>query len=386
MNAEIIIFTNGYGEDTIGVSLASLLKQNKNIYAFPFVGTGKIFEKAGISLYYKGKDLPSEGLSLREGISFLWIDIKKGLIGEIFRIANKLYTLSHKRFIPIVIGDFYPLILIYLFANKRPLFILSSKSIRIKSFSNLEIYILRHFAFKVFVRDKETEIFLKKRGVNALYLGNPIIGLLGSKSRKIVKTNNKATLLFLPGSRSDVYKNIIYMLKIVDVLDEFGRTGSFSFFFHLSNDISLEKLELFLHDGWELEIFDSIYEVGILKKKNIKIGLFKNSFNEILIMAKIVVGLSGTANEQSVALGKPVISFPVPFTHATHKRFTKRQKPLLKDNLIYFSKFDEKIIAKKIIELLSKKDLLAFFKIKGKETVGKDALSFIKDYIESGII
>ncbi len=383
MDTKIVIFTNGYGEDSIAISIIKRLKANYMIQGFPMVGDGLLFKSEGISLIYSGKRLPSGGLSLREDFISFIKDIRHGLFLEFLKIVKKMRDLSLYHFYPIVIGDFYPLFLVYFFAKKRPFFILTSKTKRIKPFSSFEVFLLKTMSVKVFVRDRETEIFLKKYGIDAIYLGNPVIREIGKNVGRLpFLKKNKLSILFLPGSRNDVYKNAFYMIKIIDALTEFGRSDSFNFLFHLSNSTSFEKFLSLFPEQWIKRNIENekIYNIQD-KERGIQIFLIKDAFDEALKSSSLVVGLSGTANEQSAAEGKPVIAFPIEGTHASSKRFTKRQMPILRENLIYFSHFEPKKIARKIIDLIFNKEELSFFRVKGKENLGKSAISYLSKYI-----
>jgi len=382
MDTKIIIFTNGYGEDSIAISIIREIGNDYDIQGFPMVGDGYLFKKEGIPIIYSGKRLPGGGLSIREGFTSFIKDMKSGLFLEFLKIVKKIKSLSFISFYPIIIGDLYPLLLIYFFAKRKAFLILTSKTKKVKRFSRLEIFFLKSIPLKVFVRDKETEVFLKRNEIDAIYVGNPVIKDLTQNTKTLpFLEKNKISILFLPGSRNDVYKNASYMIKIIDALSKFGRNGSLRFLFHLSSNTSFDKfLSLFSEEWIKRKIEDNkIYSVWE-KKRGTKIFLIKNAFEETLKSSSLVVGLSGTANEQSAAEGKPVIAFPIKGTHANSKRFTKRQIPILGENLIYFPYFEPEKIAKKIINIVFDKEYLSFLKIKGRQNLGKSGISFLSKY------
>ncbi len=385
-NNNLYIFVNGHGENAIGLSIIKKLK-GYSVSVFPFVGDGKIFKKNGVRVLFEGRNLPSGGLLLREGLRAFYKDLKNGFIINFISITKALSRLSKDKFTSLIIGDFYPLIMVYIFLKRKSLFILSSKSARIKRLTYIELFLLKHAADKIFVRDISTKKFLIKKGIEALYMGNPIVGgLKNLKGHHLSKDKKKMGILFLPGSREDVYRNITYMLKIVEEIIDLGRIGSFKPFFHLSNGTDIGLLFEHLPDGWKFERGDkNLIGRYIHKIKGVEVSLYRGIFSEALNSSHIVVGLSGTANEQSVALGRPVIAFPISGTHATDKRFTKRQAPLLGENLVYFPEFDPYLIAKKILKLASDKRYLKFLMVKGRETVGKDGIISIVRFLNNHI-
>ncbi len=376
----ICIFTNGHGEDEIALSMIHHLLEY-DVSVFPLVGDGKVFSKRGIKVIFKGKNFFSGGLLLREGLSSLYKDFKEGFFFDFLNIIKQLRELNSYDFIPLVVGDLYPLILLYIFAKKRAFLVLSSRSVRMGPFKKYEFFFLKKMAKKIFARDIDTKKKLRLNGIDALYLGNPVVG--ERKDGNFFFKKDKKGLLFLPGSRKDLYKNVNYMLEIINEIINLKRDASFRFMFHFAESTSWKSLASRIPRGW---IFIDGKEKKLLKKNNnLSVSLLKGVFFESLQISDVVVGLSGTANEQAVAMGKPVIAFPIPGTHATHKRFTKRQKPLLGENLIYFPCFEPGEIAKKIIKVAFDKDYLLFLRVRGRETIGRNGIISITNFLKNTI-
>jgi uncharacterized protein (TIGR03492 family) len=59
----------------------------------------------------------------------------------------------------------------------------------------------------------------------------------------------------------------------------------------------------------------------------LRVPVYRERFADILHAARVVLGTSGTANEQAVALGRPVVAFPVPPDYSN--AFLANQKRLL---------------------------------------------------------
>ncbi len=90
----------------------------------------------------------------------------------------------------------------------------------------------------------------------------------------------------------------------------------------------------------------------IEKIKNLIIA--KNYFGDVINTADIVIGLSGTGNEQAAGLGKPVISFPGRGVQYT-STFAKRQTQLL-GSCLTVTKRNSSEIAKTAWEILNNKE------------------------------
>ncbi len=314
---KILIITNGHGEDQTAAQIIRALGNDFDIWVLPLVGEGKEFGSLSVNILGNTKALPSGGFSLRN-IFALPKDIFNGLFSLFYSQIKTLRSVHGQFDLVISIGDIIPIFGAML--TKCPfIFIGVNKSEYYKSlafnYTTLEKWILKTYAKVVFVRDQITFDTLKKQGLNVLYAGNPIMdGLKEISNNKDQDPNESKIIGFLPGTRTeDIEKN----------LEDF------------------KAIEIELH-----KIDRNLQFLTAYKNQ-------KYSFEEILYNSDIVVGLSGTGNEQAAGMGKPVVAF-VGRGAQYNKKFAKAQTQLLGDALCLVKR-DPKVVAHTIWEILQDK-------------------------------
>ena len=79
--------------------------------------------------------------------------------------------------------------------------------------------------------------------------------------------------------------------------------------------------------------------------------MVRNGFEDIIARAEVLIGLAGTANEQAVGMGKPVVSFAGTGPQTTVTRMTK-QEMMLGGSVRYIADFPRGV-AEEVSFLLS---------------------------------
>ena len=164
----------------------------------------------------------------------------------------------------------------------------------------------------VFPRDRLTTETLQTLGVPAYDLGNPMMDL--DLDLSVQTTADAAlTILLLPGSRSpEVYRNWdVMMLGVQDLCAKFDR--AVQFVVAISPGLEVDRFEQALRKaGWELEDSES---AGMGREWNFRgpgvvfhLTLGGGSFSEYAYRAAAAIAMAGTATEQFVGLGKPVLT------------------------------------------------------------------------------
>ncbi|MGC9064215.1 MAG: hypothetical protein ACP5JL_06025, partial [bacterium] len=232
----ILFISNGYEEDIVGSRLATWFLKNSSIpievFAFPIVGEGNAYKEANITTVGVQKELPSGGLSYLSFSSIIE-DLKSGLISLLLKQLSFLFHNRNRFDLIIGIGDRVSLE-INGFILKKPMFwIAIADSVRYlpkgkEMGTNRMRRFMRDYCLYVFPRDQESEESLKRFGINARYVGNPVMDdvvLDESQARdfdrflsKLGQDKNLPLVLFLPGSREDAYHKIIKQIEIINAL------------------------------------------------------------------------------------------------------------------------------------------------------------------------
>lgn len=337
MGERVVLVSNGHGEDLLGVILARALKSaapDLHVAAFPVVGEGLRYHEDGWPVVGVQQEMPTGGL-VREGWRAWAKDLRAGLLSLSWRQWRALRQLRNEFDWAIAIGDIYPLWLCGAVLARPVAFVPTAKSDYIRSHLRLEVAAMRRWCFAVFPRDGITAANLSSRGVPAFNLGNLMMDAVENVDAPFDAPQGKIIVGLLPGSRVEAYDHLAFMLSIVE------RTDPRAFFFPVALASELEPdraAERAAESGWkwipaEASDEDSVSGwVGSLAKGDHVVPVYRHRFAAILHASQVVIGTSGTANEQAAGLGIPVLTCPRPGIQFSPK-FVAVQKRLLGDAL-----------------------------------------------------
>lgn len=348
---KILFLTNGHGEDKVAFEIIKKISGKAESLALPIVGEGKDFKDfSNAELLGPRKSFPSGGFSLRN-LKFLLTDLARGLFVNFIGQVITLFSLRKKVSLVVAIGDIVPFLygliirapIIYVGVNKSYYYKTSGFS-----YTSFEIKLLKKFAKKIFVRDEITRGVLMSKGITAEFAGNPLMDCSDIPSNPV---RDKFVIGFLPGTRErDVKLNVEDFHKLV----------------------------------FELERESKKFKFLIATKENVPEPFIRVSFTELLEKSGIVIGLSGTGNEQAAGLGIPVISFPGRGSQY-NKRFASVQKQLLGAALEYVPNLSLQDISDKVVEILNDHEkYLEMSQVGQRRMEKRDAVSAIaKEVLDS---
>lgn len=326
----ILIISNGETEDYLACQIIDKLPKEKfEFVAAPLVSHGKAFSKRGIQIICPTLILPSRGFN-NQSFKALWQDLKSGLgsltIRQILSLRKKKkqydYVFTCGDVLPQFFGFLTGKPFLSFFTALSEFYIRDNKGLYSKFWKTLEEKkIWRSSTFTifdralmhssrclgVFVRDDFTQKHLQSFTEKSFSLGNPMMdGFKKSKTIPVFNSKNK-TIVLLPGSRTpEVYENLKQMIGVLSGLGK--------------KEYNI-ALNLTAHMTYE-ECF------ALVKHSPIKIHILEKSFEALLNQADLALAMCGTAAEQAIGRGIPVVSIPgkgPQFIPA----FAKRQKDLL---------------------------------------------------------
>lgn len=364
----VLIVSNGHGEDSLGVLFAKALEDQNScqVDAFPLVGLGQAYERAGIPVVGVQKGMPSGGF-MRQGIGPLVQDLRAGLLPLTRAQMTWLKQMGPSYDWGVAMGDIFPLWLCGTKFKRPFVFFPTAKSDYIRPHYGFEVALMRKWPVAVFPRDANTADGLKKLGVHAVYVGNLMMDAV--KPSGVPLAGSAPMVALLPGSRSEAYRNTLFLLGAVERLPTDYR-------FALALASELEPGEIARRAGplgWKWDEPDRENHVhglcGHMRKGKSTLDIYKGRFTDILSESTIVLGMAGTANEQAVGVGKPVITCPgqgPQFTEA----FVAAQKRLLGDAVLVTESSPD-ALAKQVMEVLTNKDLYRHMSEEGRRRMGK---------------
>ncbi len=323
---KISFLTNGYGEDRTGALIACELRAlapQHPIVAIPMVSSGNDFQKHGFETVWEGVFPPGQGFGSQEIRLFLKdIPYARDYLRYLGFLARRRSEFDHA----FVVGDVFLLIHAYFGLGRKSVFLALAKSDHMNPHSRIEEWIIRHFASHVLTRDAHTARCLQAKGINARFLGNPIMDGIGEPGPE--KPAEPPVIGLLPGSREEAHHNFRRILAVIDAVPEPAQ-----YLCALSPVLDIGTMaDSVREDGWTLTPGD------LLRKGDKAVQMGKDLFETVLHDSTLVIGMAGTANEQAAGMGRPVISFMGAGAQTTPSRMIDQER-LLGGAVAYISDF-----------------------------------------------
>ena len=329
---KILILSNGHGEDLSGSLIAKqFIKNGYSVNALPIVGKGNHYKKEKIKIIGRTKEFRTGGI----GYNSLKGRLTEIFGGEIFYLLRKLYLtfkIRNKYDYFFVVGDIIPVFFAWL-CNKDFFTYLVAYSSHYEGKLKLpwpsKFFLLSQKAKKIYTRDfltaSDLTLQLKKK---VFFLGNPFMDKFFSR-KKDLKISEFSIGLF-PGSRfPETINNFVLILEVLEALSDLRYFQNIDFNFAVVNSLSPSKIKEIFHNRKWLNIQNS-KDKHLLKfqHKSLEVNIYWNNFDKILLKSRCCISMAGTAAEQAIGLGKPVIQIEGKGPQFT-KSFAEAQRRLL---------------------------------------------------------
>jgi len=320
MSKRILFISNGHGED---LNACEVLKALQGKYpdvetiALPIVGEGKAYRRAGVAIATATKALPSGGfgyMNLRKQIA----DFQSGLIGLTWRqiqaalaCGRKSSRKSKSNFsscdFVFATGDVVPALFAYITGLPYALFLVSSSGFYENRYVPrwlLAMVMRSPRCRQIFTRDVYSAELIQKRGYRHVnFLGYPIMDVLESTGKDLALVTDVPAIALLTGSRlPEAAENLVLQLRMCEAIAQEFAPDPVQFRAALVPSLMPQLPELAALAGWQ-------YVDGKLYRQQLDIQVlcFSDAFADILQQCDLAIGMAGTAVEQMVGLGKPVI-------------------------------------------------------------------------------
>lgn len=381
MTKKVLFLSNGHGEDlNASLILQALLKSNPTIAliaAMPLVGDGTAYHRLNIPIIGPTQNLPSGGM-IYTHLFNLVKDLWSGLIKLTWLQVQAVLKYSQDCDLLIAVGDIFPITVA--FVTRRPFvaFIVSTSSYyegRLKLPWITQWCLKSPKCQQIFTRDAFTAEDLQQQGLKkAIFAGYPVMDVLSRTGTDLdLDKNYQPLIALLPGSRLPEALNNLGLL--LNICEEIAKIRPIQFRVALVSSITEDELYILAQKiGW-------VYlESGKLIKRTEKdnviiVRCFYNAFADILYECDLVLGMAGTAVEQAVGLGKPVVQIPGYGPQFTY-RFAEAQMRLLGLSVSTVGKKPNepnlfRHTAQEVIKILHNPDYLHSCVANGKERMGE---------------
>lgn len=321
----LVVLSNGAGEDAIAASILNHLTGELDITVFPLIGAGSAYGGRWPQLGDASAP-PSQGLSNQSWR--LWLrDLRHGLAGRVLGQWRQLQGM--KGFAALAVGDLVPCALAAL-AGLRPIyFVGTAKSVYHHAYSWPERFLLKKWVSRALVRDQPTADFLTMHGMRAAYLGN---AMMDETVPLGLDLGFERALALFPGSRAQAPQELPRQLRIWRRLQaDFPCPAAVA----VAPGMDLHSL---VPAGSELSLTGN--ERGVVAWLDGQVALVQAALGDLLARSWLALGQAGTAHEQAVGAGVPVVSLH-PRPEGPLGWYRGRQKGLLGDALVVVSEDEE---------------------------------------------
>ncbi|MEA5463703.1 lipid-A-disaccharide synthase-related protein [Leptothoe sp. PORK10 BA2] len=340
----LLCISNGHGEDLIAVRILQAVQgllPHLEMAALPIVGEGWQYQKAGIEIIGPTKQMPSGGFIYMDSQQ-LARDLQGGLLQLTVAQLRAMGQWLRTDDVVLAVGDIVPLLFGWL-SRCAYGFVGTAKSeyyvrdeqgncldrstlLDVLDFQRTCVYMpwerwLMRRSACVFPRDGITTRRLQQWAVEAYDAGNPMMDGFLIPPAHGATDPERLTVLLLPGSRApEAYEN---WQRLLVGVDDINRHLSQPVTFLAAITASLELAQLttiLMAHGWQADGPPD----GPLGGQNYRQGentlsMAAGAFMDYTQRATVAIATAGTATEQFVGLGKPVITLPgngPQFTHS----------------------------------------------------------------------
>ncbi len=313
--ARFLLISNGHGEDVsgalIGIKLQGL---GHKVDAIPFVGKGNSYTNAGIKLIFKSKEFSTGGIGYTSLKGRLTEIFEGQLIYLLIRII-KLLIVANNYDVLIVVGDVVPVFAAWLTRKTVCTYLVAYSSHyegKLTMPWPCKTCLKSQYFKEIYTRDQlsadDLKIQLHKK---VRFLGNPFMDSVLSNQKSLSKYPNRLGLF--PGSRRpELDENLNLLFQTIEHLpSKLFLDDELSIDMALVERMDLDSLKrLVSKTDWHLQELNDGTNVCTLNKGLAKIKVHRDAFVQIVQSSDVIISMAGTATEQAVGLGKPVVQLP----------------------------------------------------------------------------
>lgn len=310
----MLLLSNGHGEDLSGALLARELRQRGvAVDALPLVGHGHAYRQAGIPVLGPTRDFSTGGL----GYTSLGGRLTELREGQYLDLLRRLGNLRGRRDrLIIAVGDLLPVLVAWLCRRPAVVYLVAYSSHyegRLHLPWPCGWLLRRRRMLRIWSRDPLTADDLSvqlERPVR--FLGNPFLDLVAAAD-DCIPNDAQQSLAVLPGSRlPEALRNLERLLILLSRLPERLQSPQrLALRAALVSNLDAERVgRLAAAQGWQLQTGRGLEDglaPQVLVRGEQRLQLHWGRFAAVLRGSDLVVSMTGTAAEQAVGLGKPVL-------------------------------------------------------------------------------
>lgn len=326
----VLLISNGHGEDLSGALLGRALRRHGvRVEAMPLVGQGDAYRRVELPVLGPTRDFSTGGLgytSLRGRLTELWQGQLSYLLGRFRAVWRQRRQCDGV----LVVGDVLPVLAGWLTGRPMAVYLVAYSS---HYEGRLRLpwpcgWLLRRPSVRLlWSRDALTARDLAQQLRRPVaFVGNPFLDGESPPAPLPSGTEEGSVLGLLPGSRlPEALTNLVLMLEVVSQLPPAWQ-GRLRLLVALVPSLTPEAIaRAAAPRGWQLSQGDAGLQ---LQGGALRLELMRHQFWEVLHRSDLLLAMAGTATEQAVGLGKPVLQVVGPGPQFT-EGFADAQRRLL---------------------------------------------------------
>jgi uncharacterized protein (TIGR03492 family) len=394
----VLFISNGHGEDLNASECLQVFRRkypSAQVAALPIVGEGNAYRRLGVEIIGPTKSLPSGGFVYMDRFKLL-ADLQSGLLSLLWRQIQAAIAYGKNCDLVFAAGDVVALAFARLTGCPYTAFIVSSSAHyenQMKPDLTTNWLLRSPHCQTIFTRDAFTAKLMNQQGIDkAIFAGYPIMDVLTATGKDLELEPDIPTIALLPGSRlPEACNNFGILLDLaVAIAQEFAphavqfRAALVPAMIRSANiqNLAINKgngggaygrtplEEVATSHSWRYEGRARLYH----DRPELKLICYEDAFPDVLRQADLVVGMAGTAIEQAVGLGKPVVQIPSKGPQFTY-HFAEAQMRLLGKSVQTIGTKPANsetiaIAAKKVKQILGDQEYLKACQQNGLERVG----------------
>jgi len=241
-------------------------------------------------------------------------DLRAGWLGGHIRQMQLARSLRGRYAAALAVGDVVPMLAASAAAVPFA-FVGCAKSIyygRTGAYTALERWLLRRRAVACYPRDQPTTDVLVRHGVAARYLGNPMMDRVVPIGITPDWRAGEAVVAVLPGSRRDREANALRVLRMIaEARTSYRELGAIHFAFVVAPGFDTQAVrENAMHE----EADEPLRWLAAPDSDGLTLGTMRatftaGAFGDVVPRARVAIALAGTANEQAIGVGTPIVTF-----------------------------------------------------------------------------
>ena len=304
MTQRFLFIANGNGEDSIAAEIISRLPQGFAADAYPVVGSGRAYE--GIAPIVGPRfDIPSEGWRHTKGS--VRRDIRGGMLSSIGPALSFLRGARGRYDKVVVVGDNVGPILCLLAGLRIDVYLDVFKSGFAHSYSAPERWLLKRTCRTVFTRDAMLAEPLERAGIDARAAGNVMLDTITYGDYDVAgRRRHSLAVTLLPGSRATTAGSLALQVAALRLLPDDLRPDVFV---AVAGGVDVEALAAATGLNKLEPQSGEPADLGRLEGQGLVLHLATGVTGNLLEAADVVLSQAGTATQQALGLGKPVVTF-----------------------------------------------------------------------------